>query len=78
MGQGVLGLAEAIMTGDQITAPRCLHPMAFYAKPGHAGPDPVCWRPAGHPRPDRHMSKYAYLRDLERSLRRKQENRGAA
>lgn len=59
--------------GDRITTPRCLRPVRRYEFRTDRGPrgdlDPVCWRPAGHPG-RRHLSRWAYLRELERRLRR--------
>lgn len=54
--------------GAQIAAPRCLHPLRFYNLDDPRDDlAPVCWRPAGHPRPDIHMSRHAYLKMLARS-----------
>ena len=58
--------------GDQITTPRCRAPMTRYGKPGRDYDFPVCWRPAGH-RGRRHLSRWAYLRELERILRYKRK-----
>jgi hypothetical protein len=53
--------------GAQIATPRCLHPLKFYnLDEPRDDLAPVCWRPAGHPRPDVHISRYAYLKMLAR------------
>lgn len=56
--------------------PRCLAPMRYYDYPGRADFDPVCWRPAGHPNPGRHLSKWAYLNQRERTAAWQHANRG--
>jgi hypothetical protein len=63
--------------GEHITAPRCLHPMRYHdLGPGRPRQDryPVCWRPQ-HPEGTRHISQYAYVRDLERTARRRKRAR---
>lgn len=48
--------------------PRCLHPVEFRnVNEPRDDLSPVCWRRAGHANPGRHLSLYAYLRELERS-----------
>jgi hypothetical protein len=61
-----------VSAGDYITGPRCLHPVKLYAKPGRVDEDPVCYRPLNHPG-TKHLSRWAYLRDLERKARVKRE-----
>lgn len=54
-----------------ITGPRCGAPLKYLDYPGRDDyPFPVCWRPAGHP-PGRHLSRWAYLRELGRQDGRK-------
>lgn len=52
--------------GDRLIRPRCGRPVKRYDKPGRDDPEPVCWRPEGHPG-DKHLSRWAYLKELERS-----------
>lgn len=56
--------------------PRCGEPVEFRDLPGRTDYEPVCWRPAGHPNPSRHMSKYAYLNQRERVNAWHRKNRG--
>lgn len=56
--------------------PRCLEPMEY--RRSTADPDPVCWRPKGHERGGtraalRHLSRVAYLNELARSQKNRQQ-----
>jgi hypothetical protein len=60
--------------GDYITGPRCLHPLKLYAE--RTDPSAVCWRRKGHPG-NRHLSRWAYLRELRRPPRVRKASRPA-
>jgi hypothetical protein len=60
--------------------PRCLKPMKRHGR--DSDPDPVCWRPRGHedggrPASERHLSRRAYLNELERGRRADGRRRAA-
>jgi hypothetical protein len=64
--------------GSQIEAPRCLKPLTRYDKPGRQDAFPVCWRPKDH-RGAKHLSKWAYERELGRAAelaRRRRQRAG--
>ena len=61
-----------------ITGPRCLHPVEWRELNAPRDDYPaVCWRPADHPTPGRHLSRHAIettrLRRRNRKRRRTQE-----
>jgi hypothetical protein len=60
--------------GDYITGPRCGEPVTYYRKPGRGYSSAGCWRPAGHPG-GKHLSQWAYLRELERKARTRRASR---
>lgn len=60
-----------------ITA-RCLAPMRMHEHGVPRLDTPVCWRPLGHSGPERHLSRWAYLRELERCRRNKAIDREVA
>lgn len=59
--------------GSKVTAPRCLQPVKPYKLSRYPGESPaafpVCWRRKGHAT-GRHLSRAAYLRELDRAIRR--------